>query len=80
VEAAKPLALSMILTANDRKVAILNGQSVQAGDSVAGYRVVRIKDDRVVVTRKGKVKEVMLGKPQQRNKIKVVNRQVAVED
>lgn len=80
VSKAKPLTLSMILNAGDRKAAVINGKSVQVGETISGYRVLRIDAERVVVSRKGKVKEVYLGKPQQRNKTKVANRKSATEE
>ena len=75
-KANQPLVLSMILNGSDRKVAILNGSAISVGENVDGYRLLRIDDDRVVVSRKGRVKEVLLGKPQQRNKTLVGNRSV----
>lgn len=77
---AKPLMLSMILHANDRQVAVINGRSVKVGDSVSGYRVMAIKKNQVVVARRGKTKKIALGKPKQRNKIKVANRSIAAEN
>lgn len=75
----RPLLLSMILTAAERRVAVLNGQSVQVGDEVDGYRVLRIERQKVVVSHKGKVKEVFLGAPQQQ-KTRVSNQSMVVED
>ena len=60
-ESKLPLTVSMILLAKDRRVAVLNGQSLQVVESVDGYRVLRIERSKVVVSHKGKVKEVFLG-------------------
>lgn len=76
-QVVRPLELSMILFANDRKVAVLNGQTVKVGESVMGYRVLRIDRDRVVVSKKGRVKEVLLGNSQQRGKTTIKNHTVA---
>lgn len=80
VSSLKPLVLTMILNSNQRKVAVINGVSVQEGDTVAGHRVVKIAQQKVVVARKGKVKDIFLGKPQQRGKTKVSSRSEMVED
>ena len=76
----QPLELSMILAGNERKVAILNGVALGVGENVDGYRLLRIDSDRVVVSRKGRVKEVFLGKPQQQNKTQVGNRNAVEKD
>lgn len=64
-EVKLPLTVSMILLAKDRRVAVLNGQSLQVGQSVDGYRVLRIERSKVVVSHEGKVKEVFLGTAEQ---------------
>ncbi len=69
----RPLRLSMVLFGRDRKVAVLNGHTVKVGDSVMGYRVLRIERDHIVVSKKGQIKEVSLGNPQQRGKTQVNN-------
>lgn len=67
------LKLTMVLHAGNRQVAVVNGETVQVGESVAGYRVLSIKKDRVVVSHQGKLKELMLLKPEQRLKMKPAN-------
>lgn len=56
--AAESWVLSTILTSVERKVAIINGQPFQQGDSLDGYKVIEIKPDRVVL--KGNKSKVLL--------------------
>lgn len=79
-EVVRPLRLSMVLMADDHRVAILNGQSVGVGESVDGHRVLRIDRNKVVVSRKGKVKEIRLVGATQRDKTQVTNTQMVVEN
>lgn len=79
VQPSEPLVLSMVLFSNKRKVAVINGKSVRVGETVAGHRVLRIDANRVVVSRKGKVKEIPLGQPEQQNKT-VINNQRAISN
>ncbi len=78
-EVSRPLQLSMILMAAERRVAVLNGKTVQVGEDVDGYRVLRIERHKVVVSHKGKLKEVFLGSPQEQ-KTSVSNHNKVVED
>lgn len=48
--AQEQLDLVGVMIHDDRRVAHVGGEVVQAGDSVLGYRVQRIKMDRVVVS------------------------------
>jgi hypothetical protein len=79
-EVVRPLRLSMVLMSDSHRVAILNGQSVGVGESVDGHRVLRIDRNKVVVSRKGKVKEIHLGGATQRDKTQVSNTQMVVEN
>ena len=56
--AAESWVLSTILTSAERKVAIINGQPFQQGDSLNGYKVIEIEPDRVVL--KGNKSKVLL--------------------
>ncbi|MDX1695082.1 MAG: hypothetical protein R3208_15050 [Ketobacteraceae bacterium] len=79
-EINRPLVLSMVLIANERRVAVINGKSVLVGDEVDGHRLLRIDRNKVIVSRKGKVKEIYMGtKPQEQNTT-VSNQKVSAED
>ena len=77
--AARPLKLSMLLIAPGRKVAVINAQSVMVGDSVDGYRVLRIDENKVVLSGRGKVKELYLGGDDNTQKTKVENQRTLVD-
>ncbi|MCH7867431.1 MAG: hypothetical protein IH881_07010 [Myxococcales bacterium] len=49
VSASSPYALTAILVAKGRRIAVINGQPVQAGDQVANATVVSIFRDKVVL-------------------------------
>ncbi len=80
VAKVKPLVLSMILNASHRKVAVINGRSVQVGDVVAGYRVVTINENQVAVTRRGKTRKLYLGKPRARTRTTIIKRIIDAEN
>lgn len=46
--------LTAVLLSDERSVAVVNGQSLQIGDVVEGYTLVRIYKDRVVLNGKGR--------------------------
>jgi hypothetical protein len=46
---AESWKLTTILTSTKRKVAVINGNLFQVGDTIDGYKVVEIKSDRVVL-------------------------------
>ncbi len=43
------MSLDSILTSNDRRVAVINGQAVREGDPIGDARVQRIGEDRVLL-------------------------------
>jgi len=45
--AVASLTLDSIIISDNRRVAVINGESVREGDSLAGGRVLRIRPDRV---------------------------------
>jgi len=48
------LILQSVMTGQDMRLASINGQVVREGDRVAGYRVLRIANDGVQLTRHGR--------------------------
>ena len=52
--------LNYILTKGQERRAMINGQKVVAGDQVSGAMVKRLEGDRVVLSYKGKLKELRL--------------------
>lgn len=54
------LRLSSILISDNRRIAVINGQLVSEGDTVAGATLIRILDNRVHVTINGKNRELKL--------------------
>ena len=59
---AEPLKLNSILISAERKVAVINGLPVQINERVAGAKVIKILDDRVVVVYEGKEQTLLLRK------------------
>ena len=55
-----PLVLQSIIFSSARQIAIINDLPLVSGESIAGARVVSIKEDRVTLVRKGKKLELML--------------------
>lgn len=53
-KAAAPFSVSAIIISADRRVAIVNGQSVGVGGSVYGATVVAIEKDYLILDRNGK--------------------------
>jgi hypothetical protein len=51
-------SLGGLLTDGERRLAILNGETVGEGDTVAGYRVRAIEANAVVLEWRGKTKRV----------------------
>lgn len=54
--------LNYILNADERKQAIINGQTVTEGDVVAGARVVQIGESSVVISASGKRQTLRVNK------------------
>jgi len=52
--AAPRWVLSSTLVARDRNVAVINGEQLEVGETVAGARVVRIRPGRVILERGGR--------------------------
>ncbi len=53
-------ALTAILVADGRRVAVINGMAVSAGDQVSGARVLRVEAAAVVLNRDGRNFELQL--------------------
>ncbi len=56
----RELRLNSVLISNSRRVAVINGQLVAEGDTIAGATLIRILDNRVQVTINGKNRELKL--------------------
>ena len=80
VKAARSVKLSMVLIAPGRKVAVIDGKSVTVGDSVSGYRVLRIDEGKVVLSGRGKIKELFLNAKGPGSKTGISGRQMVVEN
>lgn len=63
--AASPdnLVLNSVLLSTARKLAVINGESVGENDTVAGARVLRILEDRVIVRYRGEEQVLLLTRP-----------------
>ena len=46
---AKPLQLQAVLVSKERSVAVINGQLLQQGELIDGYKVIRISSDTVIL-------------------------------
>ena len=57
----KPLQLTSILFSNERKVAIIDDQTLSLGDSIDGARLVGLTRESARLVRKGKVINLSLG-------------------
>ena len=57
----KPLQLTSILFSNERKVAIIDDQTLSLGDSIHGARLVGLTRESARLVRKGKVINLSLG-------------------
>ena len=57
----KPLQLTSILFSNERKVAIIDDQTLSLGDSINGARLVGLTRESARLVRKGKVINLSLG-------------------
>ena len=57
----KPLQLTSILFSNERKVAIIDDQTLSLGDSIRGARLVGLTRESARLVRKGKVINLSLG-------------------
>ena len=57
----KPLQLTSILFAKDRKIAIIDDQMLAVGDKIRGARLVRLTRQSARLVRKGKVINLSLG-------------------
>ena len=56
----KPLVLQSIIFSAARQIAIINDLPLVSGESIAGAKVLSIKEDRVTLVRRGKKLELML--------------------
>ena len=50
--------LTAVIISVDRKVAVLNGRTLQRGDWISGYRVQAIEANRVLLVKRGRTKVV----------------------
>lgn len=58
----KAFKLSMILNADNRRVAIINGKRVETGDLIQGVKVTDIRSDGVTMNENGKIYDLSLRK------------------
>lgn len=64
VAATAPAGLQFggVIINGDRRVALLNGRAVQAGDEVGGVRVIEVLSDGVRVSRAGRIEVLRLAR------------------
>jgi MSHA biogenesis protein MshK len=56
----RPVSLDSILYSQDRRVAIIEGEALREGQGVDGIRVIRIYENRVLVTESGRERVLYL--------------------
>ena len=71
----KPLQLTSILFSNERKVAIIDDQTLSLGDSIRGARLVGLTRESARLVRKGKVINLNLG-----NELTAIRKQAVESD
>ena len=60
VSLSQPLVLQMVLMSETRKIAVINGTTVEEGAVVSGAKVISISKEKVIVRRKGKIVDLMM--------------------